>query len=117
MEGGKHCVFFAVGDFDRDDDLDFAVTHWTEDFVSVFLNDGRGHFPPRSDYTTALGNYRVVAFDANGDNTLDLVTANYRHRSISVMIGRGNGTFKPAVTLRRSFQQIVGGFVHERPIE
>ncbi|MBI85366.1 MAG: hypothetical protein CMJ81_19405 [Planctomycetaceae bacterium] len=117
MEGGKHCVFFAVGDFDRDDDLDFAVTHWTEDFVSVFLNDGRGHFRPRSDYTTALGNYGVVAFDANGDHTLDLVTANYRHRSISVMVGRGNGTFKPAVTVRRSFQQIVGGFVHERPIE
>ena len=42
MEGGKHCVFFAVGDFDRDNDLDFAVTHWTEDFATVFTPDNSG---------------------------------------------------------------------------
>jgi len=111
MNGGKHCVFFAVGDFDRDDDLDFAVTHWTEDFVSVFLNDGRGHFPPPTDYKTASGNYGVVTFDANGDGRLDLLTANYRHHSTSLLAGRGDGTFKPAVTIRRSYRQTADGFV------
>ena len=114
MEGGKHCVFFAVGDFDRDDDLDFAVTHWTEDFVSVFLNNGRGRFAARTDYPTALGNYGVVTFDTNGDGLLDLVTANYRHHSISLLRGRGNGKFDQATTLRRSFREIHDGFVLEK---
>jgi hypothetical protein len=114
MPGGKHCVFFAVGDFDKDSDLDFAVTHWTEDFLSVFLNDGRGHFSPRTDYKTGLGNYGVLACDANGDGRLDLVTANYRHRSTSLLAGRDDGTFAPAVTTRRSFRQTADGFVLER---
>ena len=67
MDGGKHCVFFAVGDFDRDSDLDFAVTHWTEDFATVFVNDGSGNFPSPATYKTGLGNYGVVTLDANGD--------------------------------------------------
>ena len=111
---GKHCVFFAAGDFDNDSDLDFAVTHWTEDFLSVFLNDSRGHFPVRTDYRTGLGNYGVVAFDANGDGRLDLVTANYRERSTSLLLGRGDGTFAPALTTRRSFRQTPAGFTIER---
>ena len=114
MEGGKHCVFFAVGDFDRDSDQDFAVTHWTEDFVSVFLNDGQGRFAPRTDYPTALGNYGVVTFDANGDGLLDLVTANYRHRSTSLLVGRGDGQFEPAATTRRSFRETAAGFILEK---
>ena len=115
MEGGKHCVFFAVGDFDRDNDLDFAVTHWTEDFATIFLNAGSGGFPSPANYKTGLGNYGGVTFDADGDGVLDLVTANYRHRSISLLVGRGDGTFKPAVTTMRGFQQLPDGFAHEQP--
>lgn len=114
MEGGKHCVFFAVGDFDRDNDLDFAITHWTEDFTTVFINDGLGNFPSPTNYKTGLGNYGVVTFDANGDGVLDLVTANYRDRSISLLVGRGDGTFKPAATTMRGFQQLTDGFAHEQ---
>ena len=115
MPAGRHCVFFAVADFDADQDLDFAVTHWTEDFASVFLNDGTGHFPDRTDLKTGLGNYGIVAFDANGDGHVDLITANYRHRSTSLLAGRGDGTFARAVTTRRSFRSTPTGFMREPP--
>ena len=115
MPAGKHCVFFAVADFDTDGDLDFAVTHWTEDFASVFLNNGKGTFPPKTDYKTGLGNYGVLAFDANGDGHVDLVTANYRHRSTSLLAGKGDGTFAKAVTVMRSFKSTASGFAVDPP--
>jgi hypothetical protein len=40
----------------------------------------------------------VALCDVNGDGKLDAVTVNYRERSISVLLGVGDGTFKPAVT-------------------
>ena len=113
MPAGKHCVFFAIADFDADQDLDFAITHWTEDFASVFLNDGTGHFPDRTDLKTGLGNYGVVAFDANGDGHVDVITANYRHRSTSLLVGRGDGPFAGAVTTTRSFRSTPTGLVRE----
>jgi hypothetical protein len=42
------------------------------------------------------------------------VTANYRDRSISLLVGRGDGTFKSAVTSMRGFEQVTDGFAHEQ---
>ena len=80
----------------------------------MFLNDGKGKFPPRTDYKTGLGNYGVLAFDANGDGHVDLVTANYRHRSTSLLAGKGDGTFAKAVTVMRSFKLTTEGFSQDR---
>ena len=88
----------AIGDLDADGDCDFVVTHWTEDFMSAFLNKGDGSFSPRRDCKTDLGNYGVTLCDLDRDGKLDAVTANYRARSISVLLGVGDGTFQPAVT-------------------
>ena len=112
-EGGKHCVFFAVGDLDGDNDLDFVITHWTEDFASVFLNSGGGAFPKRRDYKTGLGNYGVAVFDANGDGKLDILTANYRDRSTSLLMGVGDGTFQSAITKPHGVLQRNGKWILE----
>ena len=52
----------------------------------------------------------MLAFDANGDGHVDLVTANYRHRSFTLLAGHGDGTFAKAVTTMRSFQATPSGF-------
>ena len=93
-----------MGDLDADGDLDFVITHWTGDFLSVFLNRGDASFAPRVDYKTALGNYGVTLCDLDGAGNLDAATANYRDRSISVLAGAGDGSFRPAVTLRQSLR-------------
>jgi hypothetical protein len=49
--------------------------------------------------TYATGDYPYFAEigDINGDNKPDIVTANYFGHSISVLLGKGDGTFKPKV--------------------
>jgi hypothetical protein len=40
----------------------------------------------------------VIAADLNGDGFPDLVTANYSGNTVSVLLGNGDGSFKPQVT-------------------
>lgn len=47
-------------------------------------------------YPTNLGPDSAVTADVNGDGKLDLITANYASQSISVLLGKGNGTFQAA---------------------
>ena len=108
FDGGKNGAFLAVADFDSDADIDFVITHWTEDSASVFLNDGDGTFGPRSDYRTGLRNYGVAAADLNGDRHPDIVTANYQERSISVLFGVGDGSFKSAQTFAAGLRNFNG---------
>src|SRR5262249_20709440 len=39
----------------------------------------------------------VAVGDFNGDGTLDLAMANYYSNNVSVLVGQGDGTFRPAV--------------------
>ncbi|HSN16780.1 MAG TPA: FG-GAP-like repeat-containing protein [Gammaproteobacteria bacterium] len=70
--------------------------------VAVLLNDGSGTFKPPAEYyvtssnvgTTAFPDPRaVVAADVNGDGIPDLIVVNSAANSVSVLIGRGDGTF------------------------
>ena len=82
--------------------------------MSIFLNKGKGEFAPRKEYKTALGNYGVTIFDSDGDGSLDIVTANFMARSISILKGRGDGTFDPANTIPNGFQKEGNSWVREK---
>src|SRR2546427_8129441 len=65
--------------------------------------------PPRSTlfpYTTLFRSltlpvgrmpHAVAAGDFNGDGALDFATANFGSNTVSVLLGNGDGTFKPAL--------------------
>ena len=108
MEAGKNGAFLGLGDLDGDKDVDLVITHWTEAFVSVFLNRGDGSFAKRVDLPSGLGSYGVDVADLDRDGHLDLVSANYRDQTISILRGRGDGTFAPTVTLLRGLR-VTGG--------
>jgi uncharacterized protein (TIGR03437 family) len=73
----------------------------TNGFVAVLLNNGNGTFQAPAQYTTGSYPTSVAVGDVNGDGIPDLVAANSNDTpggdSVSVFIGRGDGTFKPAV--------------------
>lgn len=105
---GPNPSAIALGDFNADGYLDLAVTNfgnYTGNTVSLFFGVNGGLFQAKVDLPTDAGPQSVIASDLNGDGILDLATANAcghaatcgRPGTVSVLIGNGNGTFKPAV--------------------
>ena len=100
----KYVVSFgnsvAVGDFNRDGKLDLAVANFGSSSVGVFLGNGDGTFNVPMNFG-APGPVSVAVGDFNRDGNLDLVTANIVSNTglsnVSVLLGKGDGTFQPAV--------------------
>ncbi len=68
----------AVGDVDRDGDLDFLMSD-TKGIIHIYLNDGKGAFTdgtPHGLPWNIIGARWILLFDADGDGDLDLATAN-----------------------------------------
>jgi FG-GAP-like repeat len=112
-EVGEGPGAIVIADFDRDGKRDVAVA--TEDLVdSVFVlrGHGDGTFEPAEEFEVGSSPTSLVAADFDGDGRLDLITTdNFGSfefdNSISVLAGRGDGTFEP----RKAFE------VHEAPID
>lgn len=97
----------VLADLDGDGDLDLAVAnsdinpsiglpYYT---LSVLMNNGDGTFAPRVAYPDLGGDVglrpvAVAAGDVDGDNDLDLVTANEGDNDVSVLVNNGDGTFQ-----------------------
>ena len=106
----------AVGDFNGDGKLDLAVTN-ENDFadglpetnsVSILLGNGDGTFQAPVAYATGTVPTSVAVGDFNGDGKLDLAVTNLGYHdhynpssdqpsSISILLGNGDGTFRPHV--------------------
>lgn len=89
----------AWGDFNADGRLDFVTANSGTAKVSVLLGHGDGTFEAQVTYPVGDFPQAVAVGDLNGDDRLDLVTANTCswNSSISVLLGRGDGTFERSV--------------------
>ncbi len=87
----------AAADFNGDGALDLATANHTDSTVSIFLGNGDGTFQPRVDYpVTPNGQPVAIAVgDFNRDGNVDLLVLNPPTHSISVLLGKGDGTFQP----------------------
>src|SRR5262249_10846036 len=99
---GEGPSWVAVGDFDGDGVLDLAVTNSRSRTVSVLRGKGDGRFQPATDYNVDFGCWSVTVSDLNEDGILDLIVANASlgSRSLSILMGLGDGHFQAARTIR-----------------
>jgi len=102
---GPFPIGIASADFNGDGKLDVVTANAGDSggTISVLLSEGPGFFAGRSDYTISsagtTGDYNgIAAADFNGDGLMDLVVPVTFANQISVLLNKGNGTFKPFVT-------------------
>jgi hypothetical protein len=102
--GAVDPTFLAVGDFNGDGIPDLLLDPTFFSGGQVFLGNGDGTFRPGPDVPSFVA-FAAVA-DLNRDGKLDILTVNPGAPfvqppvapSVGVMLGKGNGTFQPAVS-------------------
>jgi uncharacterized repeat protein (TIGR01451 family) len=96
----------AVGDFNGDGKPDIAVANTGSSNVSILLGNGDGTFQPAVNYSAGNSPSGIALGDFNGDGKLDLAVfqagGNGVAGSISVLLGKGDGTFQAPKTLALS---------------
>lgn len=93
--GGIRSHILLARDMDRDGLLDVVVANRNSDDVSVLRGNGNGTFraPLITSTGTGTGPYSLTVADFNFDGIPDVATANFLTSSVSVLVGRGDGTF------------------------
>ena len=90
----------AVGDFNKDNQMDIATTNYGTNSIGIFLGQGNGTFASQASYATGFHSNpsSVAVGDFNNDKQLDLAVANYGTGHIAVLLGHGNGSFAAPAT-------------------
>ena len=101
----------VVGDFNRDGRLDVAAIEFPDVFTdpaTVLINLGVPTQQITASYTVGVGADEILTADFNHDGNLDLAVANAGTNTVSILLGNGDGTFRPANDI------VIGG--HPRAI-
>jgi len=92
----------AIGDLNRDGNLDLAVANGGSynrqpGTVSILLGNGEGNFGAAKNFAAGYHPYSVAIGDLNRDGKPDLAVSNATAGSgfahVSILIGKGGGTF------------------------
>lgn len=111
---GSQSLALSLGDLNGDGIADIVNTNYSLNGVNVLLGNGDGTFSSQTSFGAGSGTSDVELGDVNGDGILDIITANggFGYTSsvgsddISVLLGRGDGTFEASQT----FQSPAGAF-------
>lgn len=89
----------ALADMNGDSKLDLVTGNNDSTGVSVLLGNGDGTFKAHVNYNTDTYVISIVVGDVNGDGNQDVVATNVGSggdgKTVSVLLGNGDGTLKP----------------------
>lgn len=92
----------VVGDFNGDGIPDIAASSRDAGAVNILLGIGNGNFQAAVSYNAALPNFgptNLVVGDFNKDGKLDILASQNQGSTVSVLFGKGDGTFSAPLFL------------------
>ena len=93
----------AIGDLDRDGDLDIVSGNWQRPAVYYLNSDGAGNFSPGIEFSTNPSRtWKVALADVDGDGDLDFVEGNDGGRNflhINLLVENGAFSFGSAISI------------------
>ncbi len=103
---GNTPAFVTTADLRANSINDLIVANSADNTVSVLLGNGDGTFGAQTTFPTgtnpvsiASGQFNNGASAPNSDNILDLAVANKAANTVSILLGKGDGTFQPKVDI------------------
>ncbi len=105
-----------TGDFNSDGHLDLVAAAFRASEIVVLLGRGDGTFHEPARFSASGAPQWLAAADFNGDGRLDLAAANgqihftlgiVRGGEVSVLLGRGDGTFQDNVRVASGFSPLL----------
>jgi len=84
----------AAGDLNRDGKQDLVLASESDELIQVALGNGDGTFQSPTTYPMPDPAYNVTVGDINNDGLLDLAVSGIYQ--VSVLLGKGDGSFEPA---------------------
>lgn len=88
---GSTPVGIDRGDFNGDGKLDLVVANSDSPTVSLYMNNGNGAFPTRTDYATGVNPRSVIMRDFTGDGRLDVAVGNVGDGTQTVLVNASTG--------------------------
>lgn len=105
-------IAIALGDFNGDGKLDLAETYLgTEIFIRLSNGDGTFQKALRSPTGNQAGLIAVADFDGDGKLDVAVTTIASFPSSVSVLLGKGNGSFKAPVNFLLNSSALPKGIV------
>ncbi|CAF3940451.1 unnamed protein product [Rotaria sp. Silwood2] len=99
--------FIAVGDFNNDSWLDFAIANYDHNNIGIFLGYGNGTFTNENIHSTGSSRpLSLLIHDFNNDKKLDIVFANDGTNNIGVLLGSDNGNFTNQMMFSTGFDSL-----------
>ena len=85
----------AMGDFNGDGHLDWAISNGGDSTIWIYLGNGDGTAKlPTILHLTGAGPTWITAVDLRGVGKLDLIVSEADSQTVGVLLGNGDGTFQ-----------------------
>lgn len=91
VDGSVRPYAVTAGDWNGDAYPDLGVTF--DQGVLVLISDGHGGVRSRAEYLVGEIPKGIASADVNGDSFLDLLVANPSRGALTILLGRGDGSF------------------------